>query len=264
MKRWIPLVALVALVQGCATQLVFNSESGSRDPDTGQSAAVLQFQSSSIEPADGDSALKADALRPGDILLTAAPTFRSSAIRMMTVAPVSHAAVYIGDGEVLEAVRPEVRIRKIRELLAEENVVLVLRHPDLTPAQAQSMRDYGLTQAGTSFNILGVAMHAPFGITRKLCELPLIPSAVRDVCIRSIGSVFHIATSEQQKFCSQLVLQAYANAGVPLTDADPRIMSPADILHMREGDVSSVKVNRQLQYVGHLKHQQIAAAPLQH
>jgi len=255
MKRWIPLVALVALLQGCATQLVFRSESESRDPDTARSAAVLQFQHISIEPADGDSVLEPDALRPGDILLTAAPTFRSSAIQLMTVAPVSHAAVYIGEGEVLEAVRPEVRVRKIRELLAEEDVVLVLRHPDLTARQAQSMRAYGLTQVGTRFNFLGVAMHAPFGITRKVCELPLIPSAVRDVCIRSVGTVFHIATSEEQKFCSQLVLQAYRHAGVPITDADPRLISPADILHMREGDVSSFRIHKQLRFVGHLKYE---------
>ncbi|MDH5211832.1 MAG: distant relative of cell wall-associated hydrolase, partial [Betaproteobacteria bacterium] len=65
-------------------------------------------------------------------------------------------------------------------------------------------------------------------------------------------------------FCSQLVLQSYRQAGVPITDADPRLISPADILHMRDGDVSSVRVNRPLRFVGHLKYQEVAAAPLQH
>ena len=47
--------------------------------------------------------------------------------------------------------------------------------------------------------------------------------------------------------------EAYRVAGLPITDADPRWISPADILHMREGDVSSVRVNQPLAYIGHLK-----------
>jgi len=38
-----------------------------------------------------------------------------------------------------------------------------------------------------------------------------------------------------------------------VTHADPRLISPADILHMREGDVPSVNIARPLRYVGHLK-----------
>jgi len=30
-------------------------------------------------------------------------------------------------------------------------------------------------------------------------------------------------------------------------------VSPADLLHMREGDVPSVRIHQPLQYVGHLK-----------
>jgi hypothetical protein len=38
-----------------------------------------------------------------------------------------------------------------------------------------------------------------------------------------------------------------------LTTADPLLVSPADLLHMREGDVPSVRIAQSLQYVGHLK-----------
>ncbi len=51
------------------------------------------------------------------------------------------------------------------------------------------------------------------------------------------------------------MLQAYLKAGLPLTDADPRLFSPDDLLRMREGDVSAVKIKQALQYVGHLKMQ---------
>jgi hypothetical protein len=56
-------------------------------------------------------------------------------------------------------------------------------------------------------------------------------------------------------FCSQFVLEAYNRAGLPLTTADPRLLTPADLLHMREGDVPSVRSHQALVYVGHLKFQ---------
>ena len=49
------------------------------------------------------------------------------------------------------------------------------------------------------------------------------------------------------------MLEAYRSAGLALTDADPRLINPGDLLHMREGDVPSVRIHRALQYVGHLK-----------
>jgi hypothetical protein len=79
-------------------------------------------------------------------------------------------------------------------------------------------------------------------------------AALRDACLRSIGVLNYVAASESRFFCSQLVLQAYRHAGVPVTDADPRLISPADILHMREGDVSSIMIAKQLRYVGRLEY----------
>jgi uncharacterized protein YycO len=254
MKRWIPLVALVALVQGCATQLVSRPESGTRDPDTAPSAAMLRFQHISIEPAGGDAVLKPEALRPGDILLTASPSIQAAGIQLLTFAPVSHAAVYIGGGEIAEAVMPSVRTRSIEQVLKEETLVVVLRHPELTGEQARLIKEYALEKSGTGFSFLGVTLQFPFSIGRRVCELPLVPSEVRDGCIRSVGLLSQVAASERQLFCSQLVLQAYRHAGLPITNADPRLISPADILHMREGDVSSFTIRKQLQFVGLLKH----------
>jgi hypothetical protein len=62
-------------------------------------------------------------------------------------------------------------------------------------------------------------------------------------------------SSNDRFFCSQFVLEAYRQSGLPLTDADPRWLSPRDILHMRDGDVPSVRVRQTLVYVGHLKFQ---------
>ena len=255
MKRWISLVSALALLQGCATQ--FAPPSG--DGQDISPLPTLQFQRSSIRPQNDDEPVPPADLRPGDIILTSTPTLTSAGIRLMTFAPVSHAAVYIGNGRVVEAVGSGVRVRTLGKLLEEESVALALRHPDLTAQQAQDVRAVALEKVGRHFNYVGVAVHLPFSINRRLCELPLMPSAVRDLCIRGVGGVHHLVTSKRALFCSQLVLQSYRQAGVPITDADPRLISPADILHMREGDVPSVKINRPLHFLGHLKYQQVAS-----
>lgn len=256
MTRAIPLVALVALLQGCATQLSVRPGTGYRDPELPSAAAVLKFQSNSIAPADKHAVLESEVLQSGDILLTSVPTLASAGIRLMTFAPVSHAAVYIGDRQVVEAVRSGVRVRDIEETLAEEAVVLVLRYPELTAEQAALIKEYAVKKAGAGFNFLGITLGIPFSINRRVCELPFVPPAVRDACIRGMGVLHQLAASESQLFCSQLVLQAYRHAGVRITEADPRLISPADILHMREGDVSSVRIRKQLHQVGHLKYEQ--------
>lgn len=255
MRYGICLASLIVLLQGCATQLDIRLAPDPDDPESAPLSQALHFQRFSITPASDQALLTAEDLRPGDIILTSIPTLTSAGIQLMTFAPVSHAAVYIGDHQVAEAVRSGVRIRNLDAVVAEEAVVLALRHPDLNAQQARSIRAYVLQQVGTEFNFFGVALHAPFSLNRKLCELPLMPSHIRDACIRTFGALYHLATSERQFFCSQLVLQAYRHAGIPITDADPRLITPADILHMREGDVPSVRIHRQLVHVGHLKYQ---------
>lgn len=254
MRHWIWLVTLIALLQGCAMQLDIRAGSGSDDPENVSMHPVLLIQHSSIAPKGDDALLSQEDLRPGDIILTSAPSLTSASIQLMTWAPVSHAAVYIGNDQVVDAVHPGVRVSSMREVLAEADMALAFRYPGLNAEQARDIRAFMLEKVGTQFNYLGVTLHMPFAIERKLCELPLVPSDIRDLCIRIIGGIQHLASSERAFFCSQLVLQAYRHAGVPITDADPRLISPADILHMREGDVSSVRIHNQLRHVGHLKY----------
>ena len=254
MKTWTSMALLIALLQGCATQLAPRPGSASDDTESASEALALRFQHSSIAPTGDDAFVAPEALQPGDILLSSMSTLKSAAIRLMTFAPVSHAAVYIGDAQVVEAVGSGVRVRGIDELLEEETVVLVLRYPDLSAEQARNIKDYALRKSGTGFSYLGVTLQIPLSITRRLCELPLVPSALRDACIRSMGLMSQVAASESRLFCSQLVLQAYRHAELPMMNADPRLISPADILHMREGDVSSFRIHRQLRYAGLLKY----------
>jgi hypothetical protein len=247
-KRFVCMLLLIVLVPGCATQF------GPRHSESQDGEAVLQFQNLSAAPAGEHDFVRPEALRPGDILLTSMPGFTGAGIELMTIAPVSHAALYLGNGHVMEAVRAGVGERSIGEVMAEESIALVLRYPDLTAAQARLILEYARSKSGAGFNFFGVTLQIPSAIGRRACELPLVPAAVRDACIRGMGVFSRLAARERRLFCSQLVLQASRHAGVQLTESDPRIITPADILHMREGDVSSVRIRKPLRYVGHLKY----------
>jgi hypothetical protein len=253
MKPAIWLISMLMLVQGCATRLEFQSASGSVEGKTGFSAPLLKFQRPSIQPERDEAPLAAGELRAGDILLSSEDTLRSAGIQLLTFSPVSHAAVYIGDGRVVEAVGGGVQTRTVAKLLEEESVILAFRVPGLSAEQAKAVRTAAMQKVGRRFNYAGIAFSLPFTFSRRLCELPMMPTAARDACIRGIGAIHHLATSKRAYFCSQLVLHSYRQAGVPITQADSRLLSPADILHMREGDVASVKIDRPLRYIGHLK-----------
>ena len=243
-RRYLFGATALALGAGCAT--------GVKAPaDT--SNAIFGFQDKSLRPGNGGELVTASALRPGDIILTAENGINSVAIRLATLSPVSHAAVYLGNNEISEAVGSGIRRRTVDSLVAEEATVVAFRHPLLTADQASKINAFASRYEGEKYNYVGVILQAPFTIERRACELPLIPSLVRDFCIRGIAAVQLGLGRNDQFFCSQYILEAYRSAGLPLTDADPRLINPGDLLNMREGDVPSIKIHQPLQYVGHLK-----------
>lgn len=246
------LLALLGALSACATDIKTSDTRG---------APALAFQNLSLNPAlnpaNGGLLVDAATLQPGDIILTADNGLQSSGIRLITLSPVSHAAVYLGrvDGMdvVAEAVGEGIRQRTVAELVAQEATVVAFRHPDINATHMDRMNVFVSKQIGQKYNYVGVMLQAPFAIERRVCELPLVPSLVRDFCLRGVAAVQLGLGRKDQFFCSQFVLEAYRSAGLALTDTDPRLINPGDLLHMREGDVPSVRIHRALQYVGHLK-----------
>ena len=214
----------------------------------------MRLQSSALAPGNGGELVAPSALAAGDILLSSVGTLQSLGIQLATFAPVSHALLYLGEGRVAEAVGEGVGVRSIEQVLDSETMVVAFRDPQLTPVQADAVRRWALAQVGTRYNTLGVVLSAPFVVNRRLCEVPLVPGPLRDACVRGFATVQLGASSDDRFFCSQFVLEAYRQAGAPLSDVDPRWVSPADLLHMREGDVATLVPARQLRYVGHLKY----------
>ena len=244
LPRWLVALAMLSLT-ACATRF--------SDP-TGHSPPGLQVQNRLLlTPANGGKSIQASDLRPGDIVLSSTNGITSVGLRLLTLAPVSHAALYLGNDQIAEAVGSGIHIRPTAEFIAGETTIVAFRHPKMTDAQALTMRQFAQAQEGKKYNTLGIVLQAPFTLQRQFCEIPLVPSLVRDACIRGLAAIQLGAARNDRFFCSQLVLEAYQQAKLPLTSANPLLVSPADLLHMREGDVPSVRTEQALQYVGHLK-----------
>jgi Permuted papain-like amidase enzyme, YaeF/YiiX, C92 family len=238
------LILLSANLMACAADVKL-------DPRHGTSS--IHVQNKSLDPSNGGELVNPKVLRTSDIILSAANGINSAGIRAITLSPVSHAALYVGSGQIIEAVGTGVRQRAISEFIAEEATIAAFRHPKIDGIEAALIQKFAEKHVGTKYNTSGIVLQAPFTLQRKFCELPIMPALVRDACIRGSAAITLGPVPNDQFFCSQLVLEAYKAAGVPLTDSDPRLVTPGDLLHMRQGDVPSIKIHQALQYVGHLK-----------
>ena len=243
--RLVYACAAMGLLSACATQI-------GTDPTSGTRAFQVQNRLL-LTPANGGKRITTAELLPGDIILSSTNGVTSLGIRLLTVSPVSHAALYLGNDDIAEAVGAGIRTRKMADFIADESTIVAFRHPGVRAEHADTMRSFAQAHAGKKYNVLGVVLQAPFTLQRQYCELPLVPSLVRDACIRGLAAIQLGVARNDRFFCSQFVLAAYQGARLPLTTADPLLISPADLLHMREGDVPSVRIAQSLQYVGHLK-----------
>lgn len=144
-------LVLVSTLAGCATDIKTRADSP---------APTLAFQNltlnPALNPANGGLLVDASALRPGDIILTADNGLQSSGIRLITLSPVSHAAVYMGriDGVdvVAEAVGEGIRQRTVADLLAQEATVVAFRHPQINATQVDRMNVFLAQHVGQKYN----------------------------------------------------------------------------------------------------------------
>jgi hypothetical protein len=178
----------------------------------------------------------------------------SGLIQAGSLVAISHAALYVGHGVAVEAVMDGGVVRRpIGTFVQEEDVVVALRYPDISPERAALAAQFASSKIGTPYSKSGIVLQTPFTLGRKVCELPLVPEFIRQFCLSGSALVFMGASSSDHFFCSQLIVEAFRHAGVPLTYADSKWVSPADLLHMREGDVPAFTPLKKLEYLGHLQ-----------
>ena len=247
--KWNKLAALCAAVwlSACAT------EWQKQHAEDGRGVMRLQTVRNSTLPESGMIKIGEQDLQAGDILFSSEASVQSLGIRLFSNAAVSHVFLYLGDGEIAEAVGAGVRIRRLDEALKESNLTAAFRRPDLTEENIAALRDFARQQNGRRYNFLGIVKQVPYSLARNACELPVIPRRIRRFCLNTMAAVMIPSFGNRRFFCSQFVIEAFNRAGKPLTSKSPEWLDPADILHMREGDVATFTPKARLNYVGHLQ-----------
>lgn len=247
--KWNKLAVLCAAVwlSACATEWQKGHAEDGRD------VMRLQTVRNSTLPESGMIKIGEQDLQAGDILFSSEASVQSLGIRLFSNAAVSHVFLYLGDGEIAEAVGAGVRIRRLDEALKESNLTAAFRRPDLTEENIAALRDFARQQNGRRYNFLGIVKQVPYSLVRNACELPVIPRRIRRFCLNTMAAVMIPSFGNRRFFCSQFVIEAFNRAGKPLTSKSPEWLDPADILHMREGDVATFTPKARLNYVGHLQ-----------
>jgi uncharacterized protein YycO len=77
-----------------------------------------------LDPGRGGRSVGDGALAMGDILVSTTPALSSAAIRIGAGADVSHARLYIGAGQVVEAVGEGVVLAQLENVVAHDNAFM--------------------------------------------------------------------------------------------------------------------------------------------
>lgn len=148
--------------------------------------------------------LDASKILPGDVVLTAETRTLSKIVRKATHGSFSHAILYLGDSSYIHSDGAGVHSGNTQRLLfSRESQALVLRLRDRQDTQITTMCMFARTQIGKEYSVL---------------------EAARSKLKRNSSTVAH----SNRQFCSRLVSQAYAHAGIFVVK-NPDYCYPQDI-----------------------------------
>jgi len=142
------------------------------------------------------------ALQIGDIILTTTTDLLSKGIRKVTGSDISHALIYVESHSVIDATGEGVHSRNTQRLFWEDQcAVYVLRLTEgLDITQSRRIVNYVRGRIGTRYSKTEAALTALGGAS----------------------------SASRKQFCSRLVAQAYASAGLDLV-ADPDYCTPEQL-----------------------------------
>ncbi len=186
-----------------------------------------------LDPGAGGRSIDVSALVEGDIIVSTARHAVCYAIRAGSLSSISHAMVYVGGGNVVEAVGSGVREVALGTALEGAILSVAYRDPRVDASLGAAIVAYARAQVGKPYDYAGVArigyrMAYPFS-GRMLDKIRELTGADAD--------------SASSFFCSELVFAAFEAAGIPLVASRPDASSPDELVSLGQ---------HSLQYVGHL------------
>lgn len=199
-----------------------------------------------LDPGVGGRSIALEAMQPGDIIISTTDSDISSRIRKATNSEVGHSAVYIGNGNVIEAIDDGVMQFTVETSISQDSVSVAYRHKEITPDKAAAIVAFleDAKNKKLKFDYYGLIRVAPYQLISNYCE-SLPTDTLRSTC-RASANAFKLGTDNHNEFyCSELVFAAFKNAGLNISDVDPHWSSPQDVVRLNH--------NGTLQYVGHLK-----------
>lgn len=177
-------------------------------------------------------------LQKADVIVSTTSATVSGVIRAGTGSNVSHARLYIGNGEVIEAVGDGVVKTTLRAAMSADTVTIVYRRRDLDSATADAVVRFAQRQVGKGYDYSGAAgagQASGRGVVISLL-FPLVGAFSLG------GTIGNAIAPDNNFFCSELVARAFQAAGAPITNSRPNLVQP--------GELPS---SSYLQYVGHLR-----------
>ena len=192
-----------------------------------------------LTPRDGaGQSIAQSALEAADIIVSTTTQFVSRGIRLGTGASVSHAMLYTGDNYVIEAIGSGVVRRPLSEALHDSYLAVAYRHQNMNPIHARLIIRYANEQLSKPYDTPGAILGGGGRASPILCVVLLGTAA----CGAARAGTF---SSNDRFFCSELVIEAYRQANMPIITGRSDTSNPNNI-------VEAYSVGR-LQYVGHLK-----------
>jgi uncharacterized protein YycO len=185
----------------------------------------------------GGSCLADSALEPADIIVSAGIGAVSETIKVVTRSHVSHTSLFIGDGEVIEAVGEGVVKRSLSKALEDHNLAVAYRVQTMNPSAAKQIIHIASQWIGKKYDTRGAGAAG----ARNIMVCVLADAIVPFSCEIADAGGFK---SSSKFYCSQLVLEAYKLAGVSFITQNPDTSQPQDIV--------TAYSHGMLLYVGHL------------
>ena len=173
---------------------------------------------------DAGRTIPYDLLQPADIIVSTTSANVSRVIRVGTFSKVSHACLYVGSLEVIEAIGEGVVNRTIEESVGADTLAIVLRHKNMSAAAAAIIVRYAGRQVGKKYDLAGAASAAP-GVTKGF--ICVVSPAL---CVGLAGGEAANALDQDAKFfCSELVARAYEQANMRLINRPAYQTNPDDV-----------------------------------
>lgn len=209
------------------------------------SVASLAFTNESvIDPATGGSMITADALQPGDIILSmTGQPFSNNNIVPSVAANASHAAVYMGNGNLAKLSGNNAVEVSLARALADDTITVAYRHAQMSPELSRRMLNYLRSMIGRSYSHFALVKINPASILDAYCKKWAEP--LREACRNAVVH-FKPGTDRNDEFyCSELILQALQEAELSITQSMP-VWTPTE-------SVVRLMHNGTFLYIGHLK-----------